>query len=175
METTVYRKPTHTGRYLNFESNHSTSTKRGEVKSLIDRAYRLCNSEKGLQEEIKNIRNDLRQNGRNKKATEEEQKEREQIFGKGKKTIRSPDIKKISEESEGKTSRTEGGRKEMEELKELMREMMKQMEENMQGIRQEIKEMKKEMGEREKKWEKEKEKLVERIEKLEKKEEDEER
>ncbi|KAK4871914.1 hypothetical protein RN001_016038 [Aquatica leii] len=67
----------------------------------------------------------------------------QQIFERGKKTIRSPDIKKISEESEGKTSRTEGGRKEMEELKELMREMMKQMEKNMQEIRQEIKEMKK--------------------------------
>ncbi|KAK4887608.1 hypothetical protein RN001_003879 [Aquatica leii] len=97
----------------------------------------------------------------NKREKEEEEKERQQIFERGKKTIRSPDIKKISEESEGKTSRTEGGRKEMEELKELMREMMKQIEENMLGIRQEIKEMKKEMGEKEKKWEKEKEKLLE--------------
>ena len=36
-----YRKPTFSGRFLNFNSNHPMSQKRGTILSLIDRAFLL--------------------------------------------------------------------------------------------------------------------------------------
>jgi hypothetical protein len=36
--TTVYRKPRHTDRYLNFHSNHPPHVKRGIIRSLHSRA-----------------------------------------------------------------------------------------------------------------------------------------
>ena len=39
---TVYRKPTHTDRYLNFRSNHHPRTKTGIVKCLAHRAKSVC-------------------------------------------------------------------------------------------------------------------------------------
>ncbi len=41
LDTTVYRKPTNTGRYLNFHSCHSSATKQGLIKGLFLRAERL--------------------------------------------------------------------------------------------------------------------------------------
>jgi hypothetical protein len=38
----VYRKPTHTGRYLNFKSNHLLYVKRGLIQSLHNRASTIC-------------------------------------------------------------------------------------------------------------------------------------
>jgi hypothetical protein len=35
----IYRKPTHNDRYLNFHSCHPMSVKRGVVISLVDRAF----------------------------------------------------------------------------------------------------------------------------------------
>ena len=63
IQTSVYRKPTHTGQYLNFSSNHSSNTKHGIVRTLVDRALTICNSEDTLQEEINNIKSDLTRNG----------------------------------------------------------------------------------------------------------------
>ncbi|KAJ8910812.1 hypothetical protein NQ315_003686 [Exocentrus adspersus] len=37
-QTNVYRKKTNTNRYLNFDSNHHLSIKKGVIKSLYDRA-----------------------------------------------------------------------------------------------------------------------------------------
>lgn len=42
LDITVYRKKTHTNRYLNFNSNHSTTVKSGIIKSLYDRARIIC-------------------------------------------------------------------------------------------------------------------------------------
>ena len=36
-----YRKPTFSGRFLNFNSNHPMAQKRGTILSLIDRAFLL--------------------------------------------------------------------------------------------------------------------------------------
>ena len=38
MMTSVYRKPTHTDRYLSYNSDHPPHVKRGVIKSLLNRA-----------------------------------------------------------------------------------------------------------------------------------------
>ena len=63
IQTLVYRKPTHTGQYLNFSLNHSSNTKHGIVRTLVDRELTICNFEDTLQEEINNIKSDLTRNG----------------------------------------------------------------------------------------------------------------
>jgi hypothetical protein len=58
LATKVYRKPTHTSRYLHFKSNHPHHVKRGVVHSLISRAKVICQDQKDLDNEIKYIRHD---------------------------------------------------------------------------------------------------------------------
>jgi hypothetical protein len=41
----VYQKPTHTGRYLQFKSNHPHHVKRGDVHSLISRGKIMSGAE----------------------------------------------------------------------------------------------------------------------------------
>ena len=60
--TSVYRKPTHSDRYLAYQSNHPLHVKRGVVKCLFDRAYELCD-EVSLTTELKHIRRVLVNNG----------------------------------------------------------------------------------------------------------------
>jgi predicted GIY-YIG superfamily endonuclease len=56
-ETLVYRKSTHTNKYLNFHSNHPIMIKKGVVKSLYDRAKIICNDQNFIKEKdmIKNV------------------------------------------------------------------------------------------------------------------------
>jgi hypothetical protein len=49
--TKVYRKPTHTGRYLHFKSKHP--------HSLVNRAKVICQNQKDFNNEIKTIRHNL--------------------------------------------------------------------------------------------------------------------
>ncbi|PNF42699.1 hypothetical protein B7P43_G14177 [Cryptotermes secundus] len=63
LATQVYRKPTHTGQYLNFNSNHPPHVKRGLIKSLHDRASTICQDRRDLVREINNLRHDLQLNG----------------------------------------------------------------------------------------------------------------
>jgi predicted GIY-YIG superfamily endonuclease/uncharacterized protein (UPF0335 family) len=63
IQTSVYRKPTHTGQYLNFTSNHSSNTKHGIIKTLVDRAFTICNSQETVTQELINIKKDLSTNG----------------------------------------------------------------------------------------------------------------
>ena len=58
LQTSVYRKPTHTGRYLNFDWNHPPSVKRSVVKSLISRTEYVSRND-GKEEEAHKITVDL--------------------------------------------------------------------------------------------------------------------
>ena len=42
IESTVYRKPTHTDRYLDYNSNHPISAKLSAIHTLIPRAKQVC-------------------------------------------------------------------------------------------------------------------------------------
>ncbi len=63
LQTTVYRKPTNTGRYMQFNSSHSLSTKRGFIKGLFLRAQRICSTENLLLKENSTIISELQMNG----------------------------------------------------------------------------------------------------------------
>src|SRR5436190_22366147 len=63
LKTTVFRKKTHTGQYLNFSSNHQKTAKEGVAYSLFDRAKTLCSNENSLKVELKKVENDLLKNG----------------------------------------------------------------------------------------------------------------
>lgn len=58
---TVYRKPTHTDRYLNGESHHHPCQLATVAKSLLQRARGLCDADH-LAGEIKHVKQVLRQN-----------------------------------------------------------------------------------------------------------------
>lgn len=59
---TVYRKSTHTDRYLNATSHHHPAQLRSVVKTLVTRSQRLADPE-NIGEEMKKLRTALRQNG----------------------------------------------------------------------------------------------------------------
>ena len=60
--TSVYRKPTHTDRYLDFNSNHLKSAKRAVVRALTNRAKNVCSSPELLAEEMDHLGKVLRYN-----------------------------------------------------------------------------------------------------------------
>ena len=59
LSTTVYRKPTHTDLYLQWESNHTVSLKYSVVGSLYHRAKAICSSPELLQQEKKHLKQAL--------------------------------------------------------------------------------------------------------------------
>ena len=62
LTTTVYRKPTHTDRYLNYRSNHHPLIKSGIIKCLRNRALNVC-SEGNFPSELNRLYNVFRANG----------------------------------------------------------------------------------------------------------------
>jgi hypothetical protein len=62
LATIVYTKPTHTGRYLNFNSNHPPHVKRGLIQSLHNRASAIWQERQDLVKEISSLKSDLNLN-----------------------------------------------------------------------------------------------------------------
>ena len=63
IKTGVYRKPTHTGKYLSFSSNHPDSAKRSVVSALLRRAEYISLGETEKQLEIRQVQDELSANG----------------------------------------------------------------------------------------------------------------
>jgi len=60
---TVYRKPTHTDRYLNFRSDHPPQHKKAVIKTLQCRAKLLSSNETNYQDEMERSQLALKNNG----------------------------------------------------------------------------------------------------------------
>ena len=62
LEVNVYRKPTHTDRYLDFNSHHPMCHKRSVVSTLLRRAQNIPSTQKGKREETRRVKAVLRDN-----------------------------------------------------------------------------------------------------------------
>ncbi|GJQ87172.1 hypothetical protein Trydic_g12525 [Trypoxylus dichotomus] len=58
----VYRKPTHSDRYLHYNSNHHPKQKRAVIKTLVDRAARICEPQR-IEQELQHLNQALQANG----------------------------------------------------------------------------------------------------------------
>ena len=63
LDTNIYRKPTHSERYLNFKSEHPLEHKSAVVNALTHRANSLIRDENKKRMELKHIQNVLTLNG----------------------------------------------------------------------------------------------------------------
>ena len=68
--TKVYRKETHTQRYIHWRSNHSKNCKLGVLKGLIHRAHLLCDLKEDLLSELNLLRDVFISNGYPRKLVE---------------------------------------------------------------------------------------------------------
>ena len=59
----VYRKPTHTDRYLDFNSHHNNLHKASTASTLLHRALNLPNSSEGIKRELNYVHAALESNG----------------------------------------------------------------------------------------------------------------
>ena len=63
LQVSVFRKQTHTDRYLPFESHHPFHVKRGVVRCLVKRAEEISSDDGALKQEMKHLRTVLSENG----------------------------------------------------------------------------------------------------------------
>ena len=57
IESTVYRKPTHTDRYLDYNSNQPLSAKLSVIHSLMHRAKQVCSTPEFIAKEMDHLQN----------------------------------------------------------------------------------------------------------------------
>ena len=62
LSTAVYRKPTHTDRYIPFHSHHHPRTVTGVLRGMRDRAHRICDST-SKQQELQHLQDVFQANG----------------------------------------------------------------------------------------------------------------
>ena len=62
IESTVYRKPTHTDRYLDYNSNHPISAKQSVIHTVIHRAKQVCSTPEFLAKEMEHLNKVLQDN-----------------------------------------------------------------------------------------------------------------
>ena len=74
----VYRKPTHTNRYLHYNSFHYPSIKNSVCKTLISRAKTICEVD-NIEGEFEHLKSVLKMNGYPKKFTDNAMKTQENI------------------------------------------------------------------------------------------------
>ena len=55
LTTGVYRKPTHTDLYLQWDSHHNLACKYSVINTLTPRAKAVCSNSKLLEEELKHL------------------------------------------------------------------------------------------------------------------------
>ena len=77
----VYRKPTHTDRYLHYNSFHHPSIKNSVCKTLINRAKTICEVD-NIEGELEHLRSVLKMNGYPKKFIDYAMKTRHTILAK---------------------------------------------------------------------------------------------
>ncbi|XP_070576849.1 uncharacterized protein [Ptychodera flava] len=63
VKTTVYRKPTHTDLYLQWNSNHALNAKLSVPRSLFNRAENVCTNQEDRKKEFEHISHVLKENG----------------------------------------------------------------------------------------------------------------
>jgi RNase P protein component len=68
LKTQVYRKPTHSNRYLNFHSYHCLENKKSVIRTLTHRAYTHNSDENSMKNELKYINTVLENNNYPKKV-----------------------------------------------------------------------------------------------------------
>lgn len=61
--TEVYRKPTHTDRYVNYHSYYPPSVKHGIISTLAHRAEKICSDSDSLKHEKKHLTKVFKSNG----------------------------------------------------------------------------------------------------------------
>ena len=88
----VYRKPTHTNRYLQFESHHPSSVKSGVVACLVNRAITVSSDQTARDAELKRIHKIRKANRYPKKFVERNIKK--QVKCLRKKTAHAPERRK---------------------------------------------------------------------------------
>ena len=52
LSTSIYRKPTHTNQYLQWDSHHSIANKYSVINSLLHRATNICSNQEQIKEEL---------------------------------------------------------------------------------------------------------------------------
>lgn len=62
-QTTVYRKPTHSDRYIHYTSSQAWKEKAGCIRTLKQRAVDYCSNNQLLEEELRHLHNTFKDNG----------------------------------------------------------------------------------------------------------------
>ena len=95
LEREVYRKPTHTNRYIHADSHQPMNVKSATIRCLVDRAFKVCSSNAIRERELETIRTIMVENGYKRKFVNK-------VIGR--QIRRSERSRTTTDENKGKTS-----------------------------------------------------------------------